>query len=201
MLFFDKRVPTPKTIIEMAALIVALALGLLASPAQAEGPAAPTAAAGSHTPSVVLESDEILEGQMVPVRIYFSDALDAQALDQICVRLFGPKFLKLEAVDIALGSGKCEAWPNASVLGPFKGDRPVSMSLHAEGKVQEGKATLLFSVAYTDNRPHVANIEKTVDVGVLGIGSISGVPVQLAILVLPGLIGEHQDVWGLCAAA
>jgi hypothetical protein len=75
------------------------------------------------------------------------------------------------------------------------------MSLHAEGKVQEGKATLLFSVAYTDNRPHVANIEKTVDVGVLGIGSISGVPVQLAILVLPGLIGEHQDVWGLCAAA
>lgn len=141
------------------------------------------AAPALRVPTVVLERSEILAGESVAVRLVFADPTAPPPVTQLCVQLLGPSFLTLEGPQPDPSGSPCA--PKA--LGPFRVDGPLQFSLRAGSQLREGKVTVVFDLAFDEGRTRRVGVEKILDVGVLGIGSISGVPLQLAVLILPGV--------------
>ena len=133
------------------------------------------------TPIITLERSDLIGGVPVPVTLWFIGR-DAQSVAEVLVTFRGPDF-------IALRGPSAAAAP--ATLGPFEGSGPFPLALTTEGPLREGRFTLAFGIRYTvEGSPatHAAVIEKAVEVGLLGVGSVAGVPLQFAAYLLPGLI-------------
>jgi len=133
------------------------------------------------SPVVTLERTDLVGGAPVPVTLWFTGGETATIAD-VWLIFVGPDFLALREP-----SGAATAKP----LGPYIGAGPIRLELATVGPLREGRFTLAFGIRYAfggSSNTHAVVVEKTVEIGRLGVGSIGGVPLQFAAYLLPGLI-------------
>ena len=162
--------------------------------------ASDTAAA---TPMVTLDSAEAASGATVSAQLWFVGAA-ADAVRNVCVRVIVPQWIELQKPDPpSVGTPGSKNAPAAapsepcdsSEQGPFSGAGPIEMRLKVKDSVSEGAYSIAFATHYEtldDAKAvvrHYALLEKPITLGVFGANSIAGLPLQLASLALPGLLG------------
>ena len=133
------------------------------------------------SPVVTLAQTDLVGGAPVPVTLWFTGG-DTATVADAWITFVGPDFLALREPAAAA---------TAAPLGPYSGAGPISLQLVTAGPIREGRFTLAFGVRYAfgeSSETHAVVVEKTVEIGRLGIGSIAGVPLQFAAYLLPGLI-------------
>jgi len=155
------------------------------------------------TPTVTLDSVEAASGATVSAQLWFVGAA-ADAVRNVCVRVIVPQWLELQRPDASSvgtpdSKNASAAAPSApcdpSEQGPFSGAGPIEMRLRVKDSVSEGAYSIAFATHYetlNDAKAVVrryALLEKPITLGVFGANSIAGLPLQLASLALPGLLG------------
>lgn len=153
-------------------------------------------AADAPTPVLTLDTASALPGGKFAVKLWFVGE-QVDKVSNVRVSMTGSDWVSMQPN------------PSASLQAPW----PASLTLDVTNSVAEGTSTLVFAIHYDVAQDggkvvaHDAVIQKPIELGLLGTGSIEGLPLQLVSLIIPGLFGvvilrlRNSKLWEVLSGA
>lgn len=164
----------------------------LLSPGQAR--AAQTALPGPPPDlkvEVTLDRTDLQPGDPIAVTIRVDPLISAQ-LSTLQVELAGPRFIGLAPVDPLRQTVRASSGGQPiDLIQPGPQHRNVfHLKLYSADEIREGEIDLvfLFYSTWSSGQTSFASVDRRIQLNLFGTDSVSGVPLQLAAFVLPGLL-------------